>query len=196
MGGWSVTTSRSTLWLSTQWIRSIFMDLFPVNEVYCLTIPVEWLNAVKPCGTSSLFRSLTKWRNMLLVSMTQSQTTRSHMIMRCRNLNDYIVARLEEHFPNSWQIEGNHKKDLMSFYTKSSFLPLFLVWLLPLVCPRIRMLLLNSWKCFSRKFLTNGYTYSPSCSSYAKSNLTKSFQSLRLFLSFPFPIPTSAQGIH
>ena len=165
MGGWSVTTSHSPLWLSTQWIRLLFTDLFPVNEVYCLTMPVEWLNAVKPRGTSSLFRSLTKWRNMLLVSMTQSQTTRSDMIMRCRNLNDYIVAHLEEHFPNSWQIEGNHEKGLMSFYTKSFILPLFLVWLLPLVRPQIRMLPLNSRKCFSRKFLTNGYTYSPVCSS-------------------------------
>ena len=164
--------------------------------MYCLTIPVEWLNAVKPCGTSSLFRSLTKLRNVLLVSTTQSQTTRSDMIMRCHNLNDYIVVHSEEHFQNSWRIEDNHEKGLMSFYTKSFIPPLFLVWILSLVGPWIRMLQLNSLKCSLRRFLRNGYTYSPACSSYAKSNSTKSFQSLRFFLSFPSPILTSAQGIH
>ena len=162
--------------------------------MYCLTIPVEWLNAVKPCGTSSLFRSLTKLRNVLVVSTTQSQMTKSDMIMRCHNLNDYIVVHSEEHFPNSWQIEGNHEKGLMSFYTKSFILPLFLVWILPLVCPRIRMLPLNSLKCPSRKFLMNGYIYSPACSSCAKSNSTKSFQSLRFFPSFPSPHPDIGSG--
>ena len=154
-------------------------------------MPVTWLNAVfvnvGQCGTSSLFRSLTKLRKVLLVSMTQSQTTRSDMIMRCHNLNDYIVAHSEEDFQNSWWIEGNHEKGLMSFYTKSSVLPLFLVRILLLVWPQIRMLWLNSLKCSSRKFLTNMYTYSPMCFPYAKSNLTRFFQSLRFFPSFPAP---------
>ena len=161
-GGWSVTTSRSTLQLSAQWVRLLFTDLLPVNEVYCLTIPVEWLNAAK-----QLHLCLGLWPIWLLVSMTQS--------MRCHNLDNYIVVHSEEHFPNSWQIEGNHKKGLMSFYTQSSVLPLFLVWIPLLVCPPIRMLQLNSLKCSSRKLLTNGYTYSPTCSPYAKPISTRFF---------------------
>ena len=117
--------------------------------------------------TSSLFRSLTNLRKVLLVSMTQS--------MRCRNLDDYIMAHSEKHFLNSWQIEGNHEKGLMSFCTQSSVLPLLLVWILLLVCPPIRMLQLNSLKCSSRKVLMNGYTYSPVCSPYAKPILTRFF---------------------
>ena len=117
--------------------------------------------------TSSLFRSLTNLRKVLLVSVAQS--------MRCHNLDDYIVAHSEEHFQNSLRIEGNHEKGLMSFYTQSSVLPLFLVWILLLVYPPIRMLQLNSLKCSLRKLLMNGYTYSPACSPYAKPILTRFF---------------------
>ena len=162
--------------------------------MYCLTIPVEWLNAVKPCGTSSLFRSLTKLKNVLLVSTTQLQT--NDMSMRCHNLYDYIVAHSEEHFPHSLEIESNHEKAMMFFYTQIPVLPLFLVWILLLVSPQIRILQVNSLECFSPKFLTNGYTYSHACSSYTKSNSTKSFQSLWFFPSFPSPHLTSAQSIH
>ena len=54
MGGWSVTTSRSILWLSAQWVRLLFTDLLPVNEVYCWTIPTERSNAVKPVEQTHL----------------------------------------------------------------------------------------------------------------------------------------------
>ena len=51
----------------------------------------------------------------------------------------YIVARSEEPFPHSLEIEGNHKQGSTSFYTEAHVLPLFLVWILLLVCSPIRM---------------------------------------------------------
>ena len=51
----------------------------------------------------------------------------------------YITAHLEEHFPHSLEIEGNHEQGLTSFYTVAYVLPLFLVWILLLVCSPIKM---------------------------------------------------------
>ena len=82
-GGWSVTTFHSTLRLSAQWVWSLFTDLLPVNEVYCLTIPVEWLNAVKQLHLClGLWPS---WERCCQCQMTQS--------MRCRNLDAVRLHR-------------------------------------------------------------------------------------------------------
>ena len=51
----------------------------------------------------------------------------------------YIVAHSEEHFPHSLEIEGNHKQGSTSFYTEAYVLPLFLVWILLLVCSPIKI---------------------------------------------------------
>ena len=42
----------------------------------------------------------------------------------------YIMARSEEHFPHSLEIEGNQKQGLASFYTQAYILSLFLVRIL------------------------------------------------------------------
>ena len=51
----------------------------------------------------------------------------------------YIMARSEEHFPHSLEIEGNYKQGLTSFYTEAYVLSLFLVSVLLLVCSLIKM---------------------------------------------------------
>ena len=116
--------------------------------------------------TSPLFRSLIK----LLVSMTQS--------MRCRNLDVVhlhccVLGRALPKFLVDW---GQPWKG-------------FDVLLYPELCsslisgvgtpfglpPPIMMLQLNSLRCSLQKLLTNGYTYSPTCSPYAKPILTRFF---------------------
>ena len=79
MYGWMVSNNLPfhPMAQCTMGAIAIFTDLLPVNEVYCLTIPVEWLNAVKQLHLC--FRSLTNLRKVLLVSMTQW--------MRCHNLD-------------------------------------------------------------------------------------------------------------
>ena len=85
MDGWSVTTSHSTLWLSAQWVRSLFTDLLPVNEVYLLDSTGRMAQCCAICGTfSPSFRSLTKFGKVLLVPNDTVMTVNE---MRYQNLD-------------------------------------------------------------------------------------------------------------
>ena len=92
MYGWMVSNNlRSTLQLSAQWVRSLFTDLLPVNEVYLPDSTGRMAQCCVTCGTfSPSFRSLTKLGKVLLVPNDTVMTVNE---MRYQNLDAVHLHR-------------------------------------------------------------------------------------------------------